>query len=456
MTSPQQVLNADFQIITNWIGSTCLALSFVTALPKAPLTIDYQILEFDLWKSLHPTDICRIVCIFPFMDWNGYFEERPDRLAEIPGFDIDRVASAAGSAPEVLRLENLDTDFPPPPGVIERTRQAISLEANSYLPFTGQDELRELITSRHNQRYGCGESASQCVITCGGTEAILDGILAGIQPGDAVVVSNPTYAGIINRIRLAGGIPLLCPLKIKDGGWRLDLNAFQELCARPGTMMVLLMSPSMPSGHVLNREEWTVVADCCDRYNLLLLYDAAMEALRFDGLELMHPFQFEGLKGRTAVIGSFSKEFRMIAWRVGWIIAPKVWAERIARVHIFNAVTISHFAQLGAIAALEAPEDIGEFIRELESRRNEVMKQLSAWNPIRPDGGWSLLLDLSDFDFDAREASQQLLEKGKIAATPMDAWGSESAKNYLRIVFSREPLDRLSSLEARFQETFGH
>ncbi len=130
------------------------------------------------------------------------------RLAEVPGIGVDRMGNAADAAhdPEILRLENLDTDIPPPEIAIEVTRNGIGIdENNSYLPFLGQDDLRKEATKRVSSVSGVEyDWRTECIITAGGMSGILNCLLAMIEPGDEVIVTDPTYAGIINRIRLAG------------------------------------------------------------------------------------------------------------------------------------------------------------------------------------------------------------------------------------------------------------
>src|SRR2546423_2608896 len=127
------------------------------------------------------------------------------RLAGIPGFSIDRVAAAAGNDPEVLRLENLDTDLAPPAAAISATQAALaSDEANSYLPFTGTLELRAAVADHLRRQTGHSYGLDEVLITCGGTEGMFDALLATTDPGDEVILTDPTYAGMINRVRLAG------------------------------------------------------------------------------------------------------------------------------------------------------------------------------------------------------------------------------------------------------------
>lgn len=378
------------------------------------------------------------------------------RLQGIPGFSIDHVAAAAGDDPDVLRLENLDTDLRPPQEAIEATRRAIELdEDNSYLPFNGRLDLRRAVAGQIQRRSSRDyDPETEIVITCGGTEGILDALFAILDPGDEVILTDPTYAGMIQRVRLAEGVPRLVPLLALPGGWRLDLDAL-ETATGPHTRALFLMSPSMPSGAVLQAEEWNAIARLCVRRNLWLLYNAAMEAILFDGLRLFHPASLPGLRERTIIVGSVSKEYRMIGWRVGWVVAPAPILADIARAHIYNVVSPTGIAQRGATAALEAEPGIAASVSEWQRRRDAVLSQLHGWPVIRPQGGWSLLVDTAPLGVDGEAASRMLLEKGKVAATPMKHWGGPKADRLIRLVFSNETVARLSTLRERFDSAFG-
>ena len=154
------------------------------------------------------------------------------RLRDIPGIGVDRMGDAADAAcdPDMLRLENLDTDIPPLRAAIEATRAAAERDdANSYLPFLGTDELRQAVVARLEADTDIAyDWRAQCVISAGGLSGILNALLAMLEPGDEVIISDPAYAGLINRIRLAGGVTRLVPLRVVEGGWRLDLEALAE------------------------------------------------------------------------------------------------------------------------------------------------------------------------------------------------------------------------------------
>ena len=145
----------------------------------------------------------------------------------------------------------------------------------------------------------------------------------------------------------------------------------------------------------------------------------------------------------------------MIGWRVGWVVGPAAIIADVARVSISNVVCQTGIA-MGAVAtAINSGDDgVAASAMELQERRDLLLKELSAYKIISPHGGWSLLIDMSPLGLDGAAASRVLLEKGKIAATPMVNWGSEHCANYLRLVFANESVARLADIKKRFRAAF--
>jgi len=371
------------------------------------------------------------------------------RFAGIEPFGIEAVAAAAGADPDVLRMENLDTDIPAPPSAVAATREAVGQDdANSYLPFTGLGVLRDAVARRLTEQTGRAyDPASEIVISSGGLAGILSALLATVDSGDEVVVTDPTYAGLLQRVRLVGAQPRQVPCTVVNGRWRLDTDELARSVG-PRTRALLMMSPTMPSGLLLDDDEWRAVATACDRVGAWLIYDAAMESIRYDGNPYRHPARL--LPERTITVGSAAKEFRMIGWRVGWIGAPRAILSDIAQAVIYNTVVPSGFAQLGVAAALNDPDPgVAAAVAEWERRRDTVLEQLRGLPIVAPDGGWSALLDAPACGHDAAELSRRLLTHGRIAATPMTTWGERVAPRFVRLVFSNEPVARLATLRDR-------
>ena len=253
---------------------------------------------------------------------------------------------------------------------------------------------------------------------------------------------------MLNRVRLVGAAPRLVPLRVSGGEWRLDLEALRAAASRR-TRVVFVNNASFPTGWVASDEEWAAIAALCRERDLWLLYWGGFEGVLFDGRPVRHPAALPGMRDRTVTVGAPSFEQRMIAWRVGWVVAPGALVNDVSRVQIYNGLVSSGFAQVGTRVALtEPPGDLAAANAEWQRRRDETLRQLAGLPAVRPAGAWSLLLDVATLGLDPAEVSRRLLEQ-KVAATPMPGWGGEVAARHVRFVFSNEPVERLTLLGAR-------
>ena len=378
------------------------------------------------------------------------------RLDHISKIGVEQMGDLADSLADtdVLRLENLDTNILPPASAVAFTQNAIiDDKANSYLPFLGLDPMRQaatnLVGQQSNQEY---DWKTECVISAGGLSGIFNVLLATLEPGDEVLLTDPTYVGLINRVRLAGGVPRFVPLIPTEHGWQLDHAALQKIDPVP-VKASLLMSPSMPTGTVFNQDDWQALTEFCQRANCWLINDSAMERILFDDRKVIHPATFSGMRDKVITVGSASKEYRMIGWRVGWVVGPAAIVADVARVSISNVVCQTGIA-MGAVAtAITADDDgIAASATELQARRDLIIEELHDFDVIPPHGGWSMLVDVSSAGYDGATASRLLLDKAKIAATPMVNWGGPHCEKYVRLVFSNENLRRLTGIGGRFRK----
>ena len=384
--------------------------------------------------------------------------KRPARLAGMAGIGVDRMGALADATGrrDILRFENLDTDVPPPDVAMRITGEAArSDEDNSYLPFVGQVGLRRAVAQHVRRLSGVAYDENQVLISAGGLSGILNVLLALVDTGDEVVLTDPTYSGLLNRVRLAGGVPKLVPLLPGAEGWTLDRDALRKVVTKR-TRMLLLMSPAMPSGAVLAREDWQAVAEIADAADALLLYDAAMERILYDGRTPLHPASIEGLAERTITVGAASKELRMIGWRVGWIVAPKPFIPDLALVNLSNVVVPVGIAQRAVAAALQLPaDDVRDAVAVWEGRRDALLAELHGLPVVKPAGGWSMLLHTAALGFSGAEASKRLFESAGVAATPMDGWGERHGAGWLRFVFANEPVERIRGCGDRIRAALG-
>ena len=373
-------------------------------------------------------------------------------MTEIPGFGIDRVAAAVGENPDVLRLENLDTDLVPPEAALRATREAVGQDdANSWLPFTGKVELRRAVADQFEERSGVSvDPDTQVVITCGDGDAMVDALFVTTDPGDEVILVDPTYAGMINRVRIVGAVPRLVPLRPEEGEWRLDTDGLAG-AVTDRTRAIFVANPGMPTGNHLSDEEWEAIASICRERDVWLIYLAWMERILFDGRHYRHPASLPDMADRVVHVGCVTMEQRMIGWRIGWVVVPAELADDAARAHIYNGLTPGGIAQAGSAAALQAPpDDLTAAVAEWERRRNTTLEQLEGLPAVRPGGGWSLLMDAEALGIAPAYLSKALVDQ-KVAATPMTTWGERVSPRFIRFVYSNESVQRLSLLGDRLR-----
>jgi aspartate/methionine/tyrosine aminotransferase len=382
------------------------------------------------------------------------------RLRDIPGIGVNVIGDKADAAadPQLLRLENLDTDIRPPQVALDRTKAAVDDDdANSYLPFQGHRSLLTAV-ARHVGRIA-GRSYdpdTECVSVAGGLNGILNTLLATVEPGQEVVLCDPIYAGLVNRVRLAGGVPRFVTTTRTTDGWTADPD---ELAAAvgPQTAAVLMMGPAMPTGLVLDERHWAALAVACERHDAWMIYDAAMERIRFDGKGPSHPAANDDLAPRTITVGSASKELRMIGWRVGWVAGPASILADIRMAGMANVVCQVGIAQDAVAAALDAPDadaDVAAATEQWRQRAQVILDELSDYPVTAPQGGWSLLVNARPLGLTSIQLSHLLFHKGRVAATPMTGWGP-SGEHYVRLVFANEPVGRLVGLRERFRAAIG-
>lgn len=315
---------------------------------------------------------------------------RPHRLDHIQGIGVDQMENLADTSDvDYLRLENLDVNIAPDADALSHTERAIRQDkCNSYLPFIGKHGLRQVAADHVSRLAGIHYLGDRnCVISAGGLSGILNVLLATVEEGDEVIMTDPTYRGLINRVLLAGGVPKYVPFTFVPGKeWQLDHDAMRHAVS-PRTSVMLLMSPSMPSGGYFDSDDWNMISKLCVDNDLLLILDTAMERLLFDGRLVIHPAGLPGMAQRTITIGSSAKELRMIGWRVGWVVGLEDLIGDIAAVSMANVVVPVGIAQDAVAIALELSRDtMDQYIAELQARRDLILSELAGLPVGAPAG----------------------------------------------------------------------
>jgi aspartate/methionine/tyrosine aminotransferase len=295
------------------------------------------------------------------------------------------------------------------------------------------------------------DHGGEVLVTCGAGEAMLDVLLCYVNPGDRVLLTNPTYNGMAQRVRLADGVQVFTDL-VEERGWHLDLAALPTQAR--GCKVLFVMSPVMPVGTVLSHAETEALADAARANDTLLLFNASLDKIVYDGRRVISPATLPGMRERTIIVGSVSKNYNMMGWRIGWAVGPRELLKPVHDVHIFNTIMPSGLAQAGATAALRgSQEGVAASVARYERNRDVLVEGLSAIAGLRvvvPEGGYYCLANISALGVPSTTFCQQLLAEEEVAITPMVAWGSDTfGHQHVRFIFTNEPEERLREAAGR-------
>jgi aspartate/methionine/tyrosine aminotransferase len=357
------------------------------------------------------------------------------------------MADLADARPEAFRLENADTVLVPPEHVLEATRAAVGVDrCNSYLPRRGLPEAREAVAHRYRTDFGLDyDPEGEIVMTSGAGEALLNALLATIDPGDRVLLTNPTYSGMAQRVRLAGGEQVF--LDLREGErWTFDPDELRERAR--GCRVLFFASPCMPTGTVFTAEETQALADAAVENDAIVVFNAHADHLAFGGRRVSQPAALPGLRERTLTVGCLSKSWNMPGWRIGWTLGPRDLVAALEDTHIFNGIMPSGFCQAAAAAALADPQDWQrEAVAFYERNAGLLVAELAASPHLRavpPEGGYYFLASVEETGVDAFAFAERLLEEEDVAVTPMAGWGSDDFGRYhVRLIFTNEPPERI-------------
>jgi aspartate/methionine/tyrosine aminotransferase len=357
------------------------------------------------------------------------------------------MAELADKRPGSFRLENADTDLTPPAHAIQATRDAVGVDRyNSYLPLHGLPELRQAISERYRADLGLRyDPEGEVVVTSGVGEAMLDVLLSYVNEGDRVLMTNPTYNGMAQRVRLAGGSQVFTN-QVEARGWHLDPSELRR--AAKGCKAIFYGSPSMPTGVVFGREETEALAEAAVENDALVLFNGAVDKVVYDGRTVINPATLPGLRERTITVGCVTKNYNMVGWRIGWAVGPRELLKPVHDVHIFNGIMASGYSEAGAAAALSGPQDyVSASVQTYQRRRDALIARLRTIEGMRlvaPDGGYFFIANIEALGVPAGVFCRRLLEEEDVAITPMNAWGAdEFGDHHVRFIFTNEPEDRL-------------
>jgi len=361
-------------------------------------------------------------------------------VAPSPTLAVDAKAKALQAAGEdVCGFAAGEPDFDTPEHIKEACAAALRAGKTKYAPTPGIEPLRQAIADRYAAEYGLRATPAQVIVSPGGKFSCYLGVLATCSPGDEVIVPAPYWVSYPEMVKLAGAVPRFV-LADDRTGFRLT-PAMVEAAITPRTRLLILNSPSNPTGAVYSRAELEAIVAVALRHNLYILSDEMYEHLVYDGVK---PTCVATLApeaaARTITVAGFSKTYAMTGWRIGTTLAPLPIAKAIAELQSQMSSNVTTFAQFGALAALQQKEKtaaaLATMLAAFDRRRRNLHAELNRIPGIScllAEGAFYLFPNISRFGLTDLEFCNRLLEQEKVAAVPGSAFGAEG---YLRLSYA--------------------
>ena len=361
---------------------------------------------------------------------------------------------AGGS--DIIHLEIGQPDFETFSNISQAGVQAITDGRTRYNPPAGVKELRAAIAADAGQRRDMTISPEQVVVSPGAKPNLFFPTLALVEPGDEVIFPNPGFPTYEAMIGVAGGNPIAVPL-LEENDFSFNLEAFDRLI-NDRTKLIILNSPSNPTGGMMPRADVEHIADAAQRYDCWVLSDEIYTRIVYDDLDVVSIAAVPGMQERTVIMDGFSKTYAMTGWRLGFGIMPVSLAERVQLLLTHSVGCTAHFTQYAGIEALTGRQDqVEEVVAEYQKRRDiivEGLNELSGVSCQKPQGAFYVFPNIKAFNKTSSEIANMMLEEAGVALLPGSAFGTKG-EGYLRLSYAnsveniQQALERMKSVVKR-------
>jgi aspartate aminotransferase len=349
---------------------------------------------------------------------------------------------------KVIHLEVGEPDFPTPQHIVEAGIRALREGKTRYGPPSGLLALREAICAEQSAR-GVSAHPDHVLVAPGAKPILLYGFLATLSPGDEVLIPDPGFPIYASVVRFCGATPVSIPPRLEQGR-ALDLDAVEQAIT-PRSRMIVLNSPSNPTGAVVPEDDLRRLAALAQRHDLWVMTDEIYRRIRY-GAEAPSIAALPGMSERTIVADGFSKSYAMTGWRLGFGLFPPALSPHAVRLMVNSNTCTAAFVQEAGLAALRGPQEVVDaMVAQFRTRRDAIVSRLARIPGVRchePAGAFYAFPDVRDLPLPAAALADRLLEEEAVALLDGAGFGAGGA-GHLRLSFASS-LESLEEAAARF------
>ncbi|MEG2350126.1 MAG: aminotransferase class I/II-fold pyridoxal phosphate-dependent enzyme [Hungatella sp.] len=378
-----------------------------------------------------------------------------ETIVQIPPSGIRKFFDIVSEMKDAISLGVGEPDFDTPWHIREEGIYSLEKGRTFYTSNAGLKDLKiEICNYLYRRCQVLYEPNTEVLVTVGGSEAIDIALRAMLDPGDEVLIPQPSYVSYVPCTRLANGIPVIIELEERDGFKLTPEKVLEKIT--PKTKILILPFPNNPTGSIMEREDLEAIAEVVIEKDLFVITDEIYSELTYKG-EHVTIASLPGMKERTILINGFSKAFAMTGWRLGYAAAPHLILEQMLKIHQFAIMCAPTTSQYAAIAALrDGAPDVAMMREAYDQRRRFVLHAFAEMklDCFEPHGAFYAFPSIKRFHMTSDEFATRFLQEEKVAVVPGTAFG-ECGEGYLRVSYAyslknlKEALGRMKHFVAR-------
>ena len=377
-----------------------------------------------------------------------------DKVVEIKPSGIRKFFDIVGEMKDAISLGVGEPDFDTPWHIRDMGIKSLEKGKTFYTSNSGLKELREEICNYLNRKHGITYNPlTEVLITVGGSEAIDMGLRAMLNPGDEVLIPQPSYVSYEPCTVLAGGVPVIINLKAENE-FRLTAQELEEAITEK-TKVLILPFTNNPTGAIMEREDLEAIAEVIIKHDIFVMSDEIYSELSYKGKHVSIA-ELPGMQERTILINGFSKAFAMTGWRLGYACGPAPIIQQMTKIHQFAIMCAPTNSQFAAVEALKnCDDDVKKMVEEYDQRRRFLVKAFNdlGMTCFEPYGAFYVFPSIKRFGMTSDEFATKLLNEEKVAVVPGTAFG-DCGEGFLRISYAYSLKNLKIAMEriARFVE----